>query len=200
MKQHKIKKLSPEVELFGMSCDFIMIIKDWRSVFYKIEKIKPNDIKTIGQIYPQINRTAYLVVLMIIFESEIKNISDFFKKNEEEEIKLSDFKGSMMERFLLFMNKVIKIKMNNYEEIEFINSIISLRNCIVHANGNINEIHSNDKQAIEKLRQKIKGITIKEGWVNISRAFCLNCSKKVQYFITGVYDLIRKKYKNTINI
>ena len=107
----------PNLFLFGSSCDFGMLIDDWKIILKKIDSIDLTEIELDEKSYNkdfddyvetdfhQINRKG-VSNMMILFEDEIKRICDLLYDIESLKLKQSELKGNNLERFRIYIQEL----------------------------------------------------------------------------------------------
>jgi hypothetical protein len=101
-------------------------------------------------------------------------------------LKWNDLKGSALERFIAYSEKVCGLK-SVYDDMVKQNlvAIIEIRNCIVHNSSCIEGFSK--QQVIENFSNQMEGVNINEGYITLDMAACINCADIVFQFMERAY-------------
>jgi len=136
--------------------------------------------------FGEILRKSFVVTLCIFLEQEIGKYCEEFQKQIKLDIGWKDLRGSMLERFKNFIQKIIKLKLNFNNTIwQDLQAIISLRNCLVHSDSSLKNF--SDAMRLRAFSKKYS-IEIENDYVEISINNCEECLGIVQTFIEIIYD------------
>lgn len=198
-------KDNPNLFLSCSSCDFGMLIDDWKIILKKVDSVDLEQIELDEKLhnkgyddyveidFHQINRKGYLVTLMILFEDEIKRICDLLYEIESLKIKQSELKGNNLERFKIYITRIANLNTGiNEDEFETIHAITEVRNCIVHSNSLLQQFKG--ANSIIKLAKTLDGISLNNDLVEINLEFCLKCADIIAGFVDNVYDTALMRY------
>ena len=145
--------------------------------------------------FPNIQRRSFIVSLVSIFEKEAKLYCTILNEYKKVKIKFSDLHGSAIEKFI---NYTINLAEINYEieqkVFDDIKSLIEVRNCIVHSDGNIKNYDK--KSVIKKFAKTFDGITFENDQIFISYKFCQAALKLISDFFNDVYKGGVYRYEN----
>ena len=141
-----------------------------------------------GESFGEILRKSFVVSLVIFLEQEIGDYCAEFKKHLNLDIGWNYFKGTLLERFKLFSNKLLKLKLNIKNDLwQDLQSIISLRNCLVHSGGWLTT--SLDSNRIIEFSKRKGFLQIQEdGYIEISTETCEQCLQIIKEFIEIIYE------------
>lgn len=158
--------------------------KEFPSVpLHEVETLKDHYEYTFGEIL----RKSFIVTLCIFLEQELGTYCKEFKKQLKLDISWKDFKGAALERFKLYINKLLKLKLNLSNTMwQDLQGIISLRNCLVHSNGNLENF--SDAERIRAFSKRHNSLVIDEDGVEISVKICQECLGIIKDFIKTIYD------------
>lgn len=111
------------------------------------------------KVLPRLVGYSFVMMLFSELEFRINGICRELKKREKVPLKISDFKGDLIERFSKFLTIANKPQLEKKEKAE-INNFVVVRNCIVHNNGFLSNFAKSDKLrniAKSELHLKIVG-------------------------------------------
>ena len=136
--------------------------------------------------FGEILRIAFIVTLGILLEQDIRKYCDEFKEQLNLEIGWKDFRGSALDRFKLFINKLVKIKLSiSNTTWKDLNSIVALRNCLVHADGCLENFSEANK--VKDFARRYNSLKIQDNFLQISIRTCEDCLGIVRDFIEAIY-------------
>lgn len=138
------------------------------------------------EIFGDILRKSFIVTLVILLELLIATYCDEFKRQLHLKIGWKDFRGASLDRFKLFINKLVGIKLsisnNTWRDLH---SILALRNCLVHADGCLKNFAEANK--IIDFSKRYSSLKIESNYLFISLRTCEDCLAVVRDFIAAIY-------------
>jgi len=199
----KNKKYHPgyleNIMFFGDFVDISMRLSDLEGLLNETDKYFKNRIKDRKsenyldfreyeiEKFPDIQRISFLIVLVMLIEIQIKSYCNNLYRFRVSPIKLNKLRGSIIEQFLVYVEKLAGYDFAFEEGIlDRIREIIELRNCFVHADGYLKEF--NRREQIKNLSRKVNGIIIANGYVELSSESCLEFIKIVRKFFDIIYN------------
>jgi len=129
-------------------------------------------------------------------EEVLKDITKLcVPNNYEEEIKSEN--GSWLKRHLSVLKKSKGIDVNQ-DDVTFLQHFIDLRNCVVHAGGNINKSRYGDgiKEAVSSLQEYGRShgsymlSTYEDGYLHLENHFVLEAVKKGEKIINEIFKCL----------
>ena len=136
--------------------------------------------------FGEILRKSFIVTLVIILELEIGTYCDEFKDQLHLKIGWKDFRGAALDRFKIFIDKLIGIKLsisnNTWKDLH---SIVAIRNCLVHADGCLKNF--SEANEIIDFSRRYSSLEIQYDFVQISLRTCEYCLGIVLDFIEAIY-------------
>ena len=204
------KKSSAEIALFenilefntrlDLLNSFLEEIPDF--IQKKTSELSEIDVQKFG-IYSQVGRAeaiskfmfefentllkSFIVTLVIFLETEIGIYCDELKNQLNTKETWNNLRGTTIERLVEYTTKKLGMKLSIPEELwKKIDYIITLRSCIISFSGRIENFSSAKK--IENLSKIVKGMSIKDSSVILSKEFCEECVEIVRKFLENLYD------------
>jgi len=204
------KKSSAEIALFenilefntrlDLLNSFLEEIPDF--IQKKTSELSEIDVQKFG-IYSQVGRAeaiskfmfefentllkSFIVTLVIFLETEIGIYCDELKNQLNTKEAWNNLRGTTIERLVEYTTKKLGMKLSIPEELwKKIDYIITLRSCIISFSGRIENFSSAKK--IENLSKIVKGMSIKDSSVILSKEFCEECVEIVRKFLENLYD------------
>jgi hypothetical protein len=183
-------EISPGLHFFGDLVDFDCHIQDLRLVLRKTEEIEfpehdgtDDDGETlISDIFPDITRKSFIVTLLIALDDQFKTYCDILRNVTGQKLKWNDLKGSALERFITYSEKVCGLqKVCTDSTRQLLEGLIEVRNCIVHNNSGIEGFSK--AKVIERFAKQVKGVGIGEGYITFDLAACNVCADIVFGFM-----------------
>jgi len=192
-------KLSPGLQFFGNLVDLDCHIQDLKLVLRKTEEIEFPDHEDsiegeslIADIFPDITRKGFVVTLLIALDDQFKVYCEILKEATGQKLKWNDLKGSAIERFITYSEKVCGLKSVCDDSIrQKVAALIEVRNCIVHNNSSIEGFSK--KQVVESFSKKTEGIDIQEGYIVLELVACNN-------FADLVLEFMKKAYRSALEV
>ena len=130
---------------------------------------------------------SFIVTLVIFLETEIGIYCDELKNQINVKETWENVRGTTIERLIEYTTKKLGMKLSVSEELwKKIDYIITLRSCIISFSGRIENFSSAKK--IENLSKIVKGMSIKDTSVILSKEFCEECVEIVRKFLENLYD------------
>ena len=187
-------KLHPGLLFFGNLVELDCHIQDLKLVLRKTEEIEFLDHKEsleedtlISDIFPDITRKSFIVTLLIALDDQFKTYCEMLKDATGQNLKWNDLKGSALERFVTYSEKVCEIK-SVYDETtrQELIGLIEIRNCIVHNNS---EIEGFSKyRVIENFSKRSEGFNINDGYIALDLSACNSSADIILRFMEHAYN------------
>jgi hypothetical protein len=140
--------------------------------------------------------SAILASLWAIFESAITEIAEEVKKQRKQVIKLNDINGDFLERTNKYFNHIITTPLSTENSSwEHLRKFYTLRNAIVHANGQVANIKNEKK--IDKIKTWANeniGIRIVDGNLIFTPEFVRKTHSVVFEVIKNLTKHVMAKY------
>ena len=126
---------------------------------------------------------AFLLVCVARMETDLKNICDMVKQARNYRVDQKDLKGGNgFESCIIYLDKVLQTPIPE-DELAHIRSIVRLRNCFVHEDGNIGELPKN-------LRLVERHIDVENGNLvaleSLAQVACISCKAFVEVVAEAV--------------
>jgi hypothetical protein len=142
--------------------------------------------------FPNLERRNFIISLVTIIENETRAYCNTLYKHKKVPIKYSELRGSAIEKFLNYTEKLAGIKFDFSEEmIKSLKLLSELRNCIIHTDGYIKDC--SNKQAIIDFSDKFG--EIKNGRIYLSKEFCQDALELVKKFFNEIFKSGYFKYE-----
>jgi hypothetical protein len=185
--------LSPGIRFFGNLVDLDCHIQDLKLVLRKTEEIEfpEHEVAAEGEslisdIFPDITRKSFIVTLLIALDDQFKSYCEILKEATGQSLKWNDLKGSALERFITYGEKVCGLNSVSDDLIkQQLVGLIEVRNCIVHNNSSIDGFSK--QKVIENFSLQTEGVKIQEGYITLDLVACNNCADIVLKFMEQAY-------------
>lgn len=185
--------LSPGLNFFGNLVSLDCQIQDLKLVFRKIEEIEfpdhedaADEESLIADIFPDITRKGFIVTLLIELDDQFNIFCEILKEATSQKVRWNDLKGSPLERFITYSEKVCGLKSVCEDLIRRqLRGLIEVRNCIVHNNSSIKGF--NKHNVITEFVNDMEGICIHENYIYFDLAACNNCADIIFQFMQRAY-------------
>ena len=147
--------------------------------------------------YPEVLREAILVMFCSLMEEVLRDIAKICVPNYDDEIKREN--GSWLKKHLGVLNKAKGVDVSE-DDVEFLQYFIDLRNCVVHAGGNVNKSRYGDgiKEAVSSLQEygRSHGSYMlgewEDGYLKLDDHFVPVLVKKGEKIINGVFKNLQE--------
>lgn len=150
-----------------------------------------HDYETLGDI----SRESFIIMLVKFVETEIKSYCENFIEYNNINLKFNDFKGSVLERFLLVMNKLLLLDFKILDcELHDIKGVFEVRNCLVHSDGYLEMFPK--RKLIESFinQHKLNCINTDADALIITNETCNICFGIIKKFVNTIYDFALEKH------
>ena len=170
----------------------------------KYSKLDPSEEDFFAEEYEKIKKFqryfGYSVIILIfsILEHLLEEVCNIVKRFKNLSLNPGDLKGQGIERAKNYIKKVCKIPFpSDSPEWEFIQDLLEVRNCIVHANGKINEYKNPEK--LKDIINRVSGLDSDEyGYVIIKEELPLKLLDNIKELLGKVCEscFCEKYYKH----
>ena len=186
-------QLSPGLQFFGNLVDLDCHIQDLKLVLRKTEEIEFPDHEgsvegesLLADIFPDITRKSFIVTLLIALDDQFKVYCEILREATGQKLKWNDLKGSALERFITYSEKVCGIKSVCDDLVrQKVAALTEVRNCIVHNNSSIEGFSK--KQVIESFSKRMEGVHIQDCYITLEFIACNNCADIILEFMEKAY-------------
>lgn len=145
---------------------------------------------------PRIIRLPFVVTIYTLFENSISLLLNYSQEKESKALGFKDINGrTTIEKYNKYMEHVLFFDFKfNDKDIEMINNIVKVRNCIAHANGNLESMSREKVAEIIKLSKIDTGVIIENNQLDVSYEFLSTTLKTVSDVIRSLMGYIESKY------
>jgi hypothetical protein len=156
-----------------------------------------DDFYVVERIFLRTFRYSAIVAIYSLLETSMNSLCSLLQKRNELKIELSDLRGDGIERAKSYLIKVCAIQFEDgcheWTEIQKLNYI---RNCIVHAEGNVDHTHSPSK--LRRLVKNTKGVTLEnDRYLSIDKAYLESAITWVDDFLQDIHEKALLKLNDT---
>ncbi|EAB1658050.1 hypothetical protein ZE40_002298 [Salmonella enterica subsp. diarizonae] len=145
----------------------------------------------LTNIQPNIFNKSSLVSLYSCLEHNLNDFCNICQKIKGTEISVTDLHGDGIHKAKKYLTKLMNVNFGASQEWEFIIDLNKVRNCIVHANGNINKMSTTSK--LKNIVDNTPGLSLKNSNIIVSSGYLINGIAEINKFFIWLYDLISKK-------
>lgn len=142
-------------------------------------------------------RYSVVVTIYSFLETTLNDLCYHLCRSKKLLLALDEIKGDGIERARLYLQKVCLINFpDNSHEWQEIQKFNLIRNCIVHTEGNVEEIKSPDK--LKRVIRSTKGVCLDpqiQRFVHIEKAYIPSIICCIENFINNVHDEAFKSIK-----
>ena len=145
-------------------------------------------------------RQSTIISLYILLENAVDEYCETFKKHSGGTIKLSDFKGDILERLKTYLKKVASIPFDFSSGLwQYIIGLHEVRNCLVHNNGVVEGFGK--RKVIEQFARQQNLITIRdEYFIEITFNGCKESIEQVDRLLVTLTELAFDKYPGSYRL
>ena len=167
------------------------------------EKISGKDFHEYQHIYelaendiPRIIRMPFLVTIFTLFENSVTQLLKYAQEKEKKSNGLKATKGnSLSARFNKYMAQTLDYDFQfDDRTMEKIAEISKIRNCIAHANGNVDSMNSDKAKEINDLVKKNIGVSVAFNQLDISYKYLVNSMGSVSDAIKDLMYFMEIRY------
>lgn len=176
-------------------CDSYVKIEE--SKFNNAEYLEYQYIYTVAEDYmPRIIRMPFVITIYTLFENSVNELLNFAQIKEEKILGLKDINGkSPTSKYNKYMAHVLNFHFQfNNQVMEEISNINKVRNCIAHANGNLNSLSRDKIKEIKSIEGKKIGITADEYQLDVTYEFLNNSMLIVSDAVENLMEFMETRY------
>ena len=188
---------NPGLKFFGSLVDLDLHIQDLKLILKKTEEITFSEHEEgeslIADVHPDITRKSFVVTLLIALDSQFSEYCDHLKKSTNQKLKWNNLKGSALERFITYSEKVCGLNsVCNESTKQKLKGLIEIRNCIVHNNSCLDGF--NKSAMVEQFADQVPGITLENGIISLTVEACTLCADILVDFMAQAYHSALEKF------
>ncbi len=138
---------------------------------------------------------SFVVLLHLIVEDRLKRTCEYVQKIKALPLQFKDLRGDTLEQCMTFLVKLAGVQREKLSRWQDITDLYKVRNCIVHASGNVGD--SRDKDRLEKLASQkpsffsiYKHLIYEEEELRISLGYCIDVTKAAIEFFQSLFDAL----------
>ncbi|MCE0490312.1 hypothetical protein LU196_09650 [Pantoea sp. Mb-10] len=158
--------------------DYIEYLDDYYSEQYNF----------LIEIQPNIFNKSTLVSLYSSLEHNLNDFCNLCQKMKGTNISVADFNGDGIHKAKKYLTKLMGIDFGQSQEWQFITEFNKVRNCIVHANGDINKMTSTDK--LQTIVNNEPELSLKKDNITISAAYLIKSIREINGLFLWLYECI----------
>jgi hypothetical protein len=197
-----MKEIRIDTEFFGNAIEFSTSIRELRIFLHETEKFFEERKKTLEPEneydedldeeflfyywFPNLQRRNFVISLVTIIENETRAYCETLYKHKKVAIKHSQLRGTAIEKFLNYAEKLGGLKYDFDDGlIEKLKNITEIRNCVVHANGFIDDCPK--QKMILEFSRSYGGIKYHRGHIYLTKQFCLDTLELIDSFFNEIF-------------
>ncbi len=157
---------------------------------YQINEYFSEENFKIEEIFLQNFRYSIVVAIYSMLETTLSSLCHYLHRSKKLLLKLDELKGDGIERSKLYLQKICLIHFpedsHEWKEIQKFNSI---RNCIVHTEGNVEEVKN--PQKLKNIIKNTRGISLDrsiERFIRIKSSYILSIIACIEKFIEDIHE------------
>jgi len=141
--------------------------------------------------FPRYYRYSFIVLLFLIVENQLNKLCDNIKNRRNLSTRVNELSGGIIGRSRTYLQNVADISFTNWQ---FVYDLLKIRNCIVHALGNIKL--SRDEVRLRQVAAQQIGLSISNedfpevDVLLISEEFCTHAIEEVRKFFKQLFDAV----------
>lgn len=141
---------------------------------------------------PRVIKLPYLVTLYALFESSILSLLKYAQEKENKKISVKDINGkTLISTYNKYMKHILDYEFSfNQSTMSSMSELNKLRNCVAHANGNL------DSNNIEMKELLLKNSKVSElnGQLDISYGYLLDSLNFISQSIRDLMEYMEQRY------
>jgi hypothetical protein len=132
-----------------------------------------------------ITHKTIIISLIILLESEIEIYCEEFKIHKNLSINFSDFRGSFLEKFKLYAQKLINLAFDfNSSQWQDIIGIYEIRNSIIHNRSSLEDFGK--RKAVENFVKRHATFSIENDWIKLTHQSCYDSIQIIKLFFEAL--------------
>lgn len=145
---------------------------------------------------PRIIRIPFLVTIYSMFEFSVSRLLEYAKIREEKELFLKEINGkSLISTHNKYMKYILGYDYQFSNKImEDIRQINVVRNYVAHCNGYIGSLSSDKIKNLKDISEKVSGIYIEAGVIDISYQYLKDSMHIVESSLTDLMKYMESRY------
>ena len=192
----------PGLHFFGNLVDLDCHLQDLKLLLRKTEEIEfpyhegtDGDDILITVDFPDITRKSFIVTLLIALDDQFRTYCDLLKTATGQKLKWGDLKGSPLDRFVAYSEKVCGLgPVCDEPTRQLLQGLIEVRNCIVHNNSCLEGFSK--PETLESFAKKVEGVEIEDGRISLDLDGCHRCTEIVSKFMEQAYYSALERFPN----
>lgn len=137
-------------------------------------------------------RYSLVVLLFTILETRMQALCSEIQKREGYDLGWKDITGASIERLAKYLHHVAHVTDKNDDLWIQLNELVSIRNCIVHANGNISEANERTRAHIRSVIARRNDVLLSEdGMLLITTEFLHSTATLIQALFSATFEKAR---------
>ncbi|MFB1083112.1 hypothetical protein [Jeotgalibacillus sp. JSM ZJ347] len=149
-----------------------------------------DDIAHFRDEFPRLMRNSQFTTIYSFLESKMLDLCEKY----EQDLKLSEITGKGIVKAQIYLKKVIKIDFPDHaKEWQYIKKSNKVRNCIVHANGDVSKLSESDQRKLINVVNDLEHISInKQRHLILDEKFCFNFINITENFLETIFKSVKK--------
>jgi len=145
---------------------------------------------------PRLIRLPFIITIYSLYENSVTQLLKYAQRKENKKLKLSDFKGrTLTAQFNKYLKYILEYEIEFSEKFRHeISNINKVRNCIAHANGNLDALDDQKRQEIDELAAEDIGISTDVFQLDVSSKYLLFSFELIVGELEALMDFIERKY------
>ncbi len=154
---------------------------------FHISDYYEGELITIDRVYLETFRYSAIVSIYSILESSLNALCKQLKKTNNLSLDLGEIHGEGIERARLYLQKVCHVKFpartDSWSNIQKLNKI---RNCIVHAEGDVERTLSSTK--VKNIVKNTKGLSLMSNYIKVDKKYIEDIIRDIDDFLETLYE------------
>lgn len=173
------KKYENDIRREGADAEFENYLTDfYADEFYRIDRV-----------FLRSFRYSAIVTIYSLLETSMNSLCNLLKQMKGLSVEVDELRGDGIERAKLYLSKICAIKFpdksHEWSEIQKLNKI---RNCIVHAEGDIWRVHSPKK--LNNVVKSTKGLTLEnKQYLVVEKQYLESAITWVEDFLQELHEI-----------
>jgi len=164
----------------GASNDYVEYLDEYYSEQYDF----------LVNIQPNIFNKSALVSLYSCLEHNLNDFCNICQKFKGTNISVTDFNGDGITKAKKYLTKLMGLDFGKSQEWQFIVDLNKVRNCIVHANGDINAMSSTT--SLNNIISNTPNLSLKNNNIMISSNYITEAIREINKLFLWLYECLDK--------
>lgn len=132
---------------------------------------------------------SFIISLYAVYETSVIEVANLLQKHQNQGISINDLKGEFIPKSKKYYDKLLKFELCGDEKVwQRIKDFANVRHAIAHANGRIEMLTKENKNAITKLLKEKSGISTYHNYLIVDSSFAKESLQNVSLSLKSLVE------------